>query len=83
MEEDLTQVSFKDPSFLQLYGLSEQNVLQYFCLSQFFDKKSINGELAMQTKFNALELLELQAQAKCVVFACSLFEICSSLIMDA
>ncbi|KAJ3328089.1 Mediator of RNA polymerase II transcription subunit 6 [Blyttiomyces sp. JEL0837] len=63
-EEDLTTVSFKDTTFLQLFGLHEHNALQYFALSpQFYDKNSINERIAMQTRFNQLEAAQLDFRA--------------------
>ncbi|KAI8841331.1 MED6 mediator sub complex component-domain-containing protein [Chytridium lagenaria] len=63
-EEDLTQVCFKDATFLQMYGLNEHNVLNYFAMSpQFYDKTSINERLEMQTRFNQLQASEMDRNA--------------------
>ncbi|KAJ3072425.1 Mediator of RNA polymerase II transcription subunit 6, partial [Quaeritorhiza haematococci] len=54
-ENDLTHVSFKDTNFLQMFGLWEHNVLDYFALSQFYDKSSLNEQIKMQARFNELQ----------------------------
>ncbi|KAI9201892.1 MED6 mediator sub complex component-domain-containing protein [Polychytrium aggregatum] len=63
VEEDLTHVSFKDPAFLGTLGLHEHNALDYFALSQFYDKKSINEEIIMQSRFNQLQANQLNRKA--------------------
>ena len=58
-EEDLTCVSFKDTAFLQMFGLSEINALDYFAQSQFYDPLCINEQLKMQARFNELNAQQL------------------------
>jgi mediator of RNA polymerase II transcription subunit 6 len=53
-DEALSQVCFKDTVFLQSFGLSERNVMDYFALSQFYDPTSINEQFKMQQRFNQL-----------------------------
>jgi mediator of RNA polymerase II transcription subunit 6 len=53
--ETLTEICFKDTVFLQNFGLSQFNVLDYFALSQFYDSSCINEQLKMQARFNQLQ----------------------------
>lgn len=55
-EQDLTSVSFKDTNFLQMCGLFDYNVLEYFSLSQFYDKSCLNEQIKMQARFNELQV---------------------------
>ncbi|ORY40406.1 hypothetical protein BCR33DRAFT_719401 [Rhizoclosmatium globosum] len=63
LEEDPLSVSFKDTVFLEQCGLSYENALEYFRLSQFFDKTSINQQLIMQTKYNQLGTATMDASS--------------------
>ncbi|KND04822.1 uncharacterized protein SPPG_00525 [Spizellomyces punctatus DAOM BR117] len=58
-DQDLTQISWRDPAFLQHFGLGEHNVMDYFALSEFYDKSSINEQLRMQARFNELQTSQL------------------------
>ena len=54
-EELATQVCFKDTGFLMARGLTQENVLEYLSLSQFYDPSCLNEQLRMQGRFsNAL-----------------------------
>lgn len=55
----LLNVSFKDTAFLEVFGLSDQNIISYFALSQFYDKSSLNEQINMQARFNQLSAVEL------------------------
>ena len=56
MEENLTDQSFKDTIFLESFGLSPWNVLDYFSKSQFYDSSCINEQVKMQQRFNTLNV---------------------------
>ena len=58
-EERLATITFKDTAFLQIFGLNEINVLDYFAQSQFYDSLCINEQLKMQARFNELEAQQL------------------------
>lgn len=47
-EDDLTHLSFKDPMWLQAFPLNVHSALDYFALSQFYDKKCNNEIIKMQ-----------------------------------
>ncbi|KAH6582747.1 hypothetical protein BASA61_008377 [Batrachochytrium salamandrivorans] len=61
-EEDLTSVSFKDTAFLQVFGLNEHNALDYFAMSQFYDKSCLNEQLKMQVRHNDLQAQQLDGR---------------------
>lgn len=52
----MTDQSFKDTIFLESFGLSPWNVLEYFSKSQFYDSSCINEQLKMQQRFNTLNV---------------------------
>lgn len=52
----MTDQSFKDTIFLESYGLTPWNVLDYFSKSQFYDSSCINEQLKMQQRFNTLNV---------------------------
>ncbi|KAJ3160934.1 hypothetical protein HDU86_008296 [Geranomyces michiganensis] len=58
-DTDLTQVSWKDTAFIQQHGLNEHSIMHYFALSQFYDRSSLNEQIAMQARFNQLEAASL------------------------
>ncbi|KAJ3005356.1 hypothetical protein HKX48_000729 [Thoreauomyces humboldtii] len=58
-DEDLTHVSWKDTAFIQMYGLNEHTIMDYFSLSQFYDKSSLNEQISMQTRHQADTTLRL------------------------
>ncbi|KAJ3172271.1 Mediator of RNA polymerase II transcription subunit 6 [Geranomyces variabilis] len=58
-DTDLTQVSWKDTAFIQQHGLNEHSIMPYFALSQFYDRSSLNEQIAMQARFNQLEAATL------------------------
>ncbi|EGF78057.1 hypothetical protein BATDEDRAFT_91168 [Batrachochytrium dendrobatidis JAM81] len=61
-QEDLTTMSFKDTAFLQLLGLNEHNALDYFSMSQFYDKSCLNEQLKMQVRHNELQAQQLDGR---------------------
>ncbi|TPX56425.1 hypothetical protein SpCBS45565_g08419 [Spizellomyces sp. 'palustris'] len=62
-DQDLTQISWRDPAFLQHFGLGEHNVMDYFAMSEFYDKSSINEQLRMQARFNELQTSQLDKRS--------------------
>jgi mediator of RNA polymerase II transcription subunit 6 len=52
----MTDQSFKDTVFLESFGLTPWNVLDYFSKSQFYDSSCINEQLKMQQRFNTLDV---------------------------
>ncbi|KAJ3154016.1 Mediator of RNA polymerase II transcription subunit 6 [Geranomyces variabilis] len=58
-DTDLTHVSWKDTAFIQQHGLNEHSIIPYFALSQFYDRSSLNEQIAMQARFNQLEAASL------------------------
>ncbi|KAI9103008.1 MED6 mediator sub complex component-domain-containing protein [Phlyctochytrium arcticum] len=57
--DDLTHISWKDTAFLQMYGLGEHNIMDYFSLSPFYDPSSINEQIRMQARFNQFEASQM------------------------
>lgn len=49
--EDLRHVSFKDVAWLQNFALTEATVLDYFALSQFYERTCNNEVLRMQARY--------------------------------
>lgn len=56
----LLEVSFKDLAWLHAYGLTPHNALEYFSLSQFYDRTCNNEVVKMQTKFNNFEEMNMR-----------------------
>lgn len=55
----LGEIQWRSPEFLHYDGgLGEHNVLEYFALSPFYDRRSNNEIVRMQTQFSSLDLLE-------------------------
>ena len=50
-EEELAFVCFRDVAWLQACPLTADNVLEYFSLSQFYDRTCNNEVLKMQVSF--------------------------------
>lgn len=50
-EEDLRHVSFRDVAWLQNFALTEATVLDYFALSQFYERTCNNEVLRMQARY--------------------------------
>ncbi|KAJ1557298.1 hypothetical protein HK096_008052 [Nowakowskiella sp. JEL0078] len=61
--DDLTQVSFKDTTFLQHFPLDEHNIIDYFALSQFYDRSCINEQVRMQERFLSFSQNDSSASA--------------------
>jgi mediator of RNA polymerase II transcription subunit 6 len=59
--EELAYVCFRDVAWLSSYPLSEASVLDYFALSQFYERTCNNEVLKMQARFtdNAALLTQL------------------------
>lgn len=49
--EDLRHVSFKDVAWLQNFALTETTILDYFALSQFYERTCNNEVLRMQARY--------------------------------
>lgn len=47
---------FYDQNFLNENGLNDANIIQYFSLSQFYDKQCLNEVLKMQSQFANLDI---------------------------
>jgi hypothetical protein len=60
MEESDLHISFIDTNFIQMYGLNEFNAIDYFSLSQFYDRTCNNNVVKMQTRFNSIQELQIQ-----------------------
>lgn len=62
---DLAAVCFRDVAWLQHFTLSEASVLEYFSMSQFYDRTCNNEVLLMQARFtdNTALLSHLQCAA--------------------
>ncbi|EPY52181.1 mediator complex subunit Pmc5 [Schizosaccharomyces cryophilus OY26] len=57
---DLSNIQWRMPEWVQsVGGLRTENVLDYFSFSPFYDHKSNNQMLKMQSQFNALDLGDL------------------------
>jgi mediator of RNA polymerase II transcription subunit 6 len=52
--EDLENVSFRDEAWLSITKLNEDNALEYFSFSPFYERTSNNEILKMQTQYNNL-----------------------------
>lgn len=50
-EEDLRHVSFRDVAWLQNFALTEATILDYFALSQFYERTCNNEVLRMQARY--------------------------------
>lgn len=62
--EDLSQVCFRDVSWLQAFELTNASVMEYFSYSQFYERTSNNEVLKMQARYiNKPE--EMLSQLQC------------------
>lgn len=52
--ENHEHICFRDQAFLDSYTLTDENVLEYFSSSQFYDQTCTNEILKMQTKYTNL-----------------------------
>ena len=52
----MTDTCFKDTIFLESFGLTPWNALDYFSKSQFYDSSCINEQIKMQQRFNSLNV---------------------------
>ncbi|EEB09496.1 mediator complex subunit Pmc5 [Schizosaccharomyces japonicus yFS275] len=60
---DLTSIQWRMPEWVQaMGGLRTENVLEYFSQSPFYDRRSNNQMLKMQSQFNALDLGDMNSQ---------------------
>lgn len=48
----LDEVQWSSPEWVQIYGLRNDNVMDYFALSPFYDRSTNNEVLKMQSNFN-------------------------------
>lgn len=52
MQQDLAHICFRDGAWIQARGgLGAHNVMEYFSLSQFYDRTCNNEVAKMQTQF--------------------------------
>ncbi|ODV79287.1 mediator of RNA polymerase II transcription subunit 6 [Suhomyces tanzawaensis NRRL Y-17324] len=56
MAEQLDEIQWKSPEFIQERGLHTGNVLEYFALSPFYDRTSNNQVLMMQFQFQQIQI---------------------------
>lgn len=61
-QTELAHVCFKDVAWLQHFPLTDDSVLDYFAMSQFYERTCNNEVLKMQARFtdNAALLDQLQ-----------------------
>lgn len=55
MSEEET-LCFYDQNFLSMHPLSSSNVMEYFSTSQFYDRRSLNEILKMQSQFANIDI---------------------------
>jgi len=58
-EQELTAVCFRDAQWLAMNPLVMENVIEYFSISQFYDKTCNNETIKMQSRFNQFETVEM------------------------
>lgn len=56
MADQLDEIQWKSPEFIQERGLHTSNVLEYFSLSPFYDRTSNNQVLMMQFQFQQVQI---------------------------
>lgn len=56
--DEIENTCFRDPAWLQSFPLTRESVLDYFALSQFYDRNCNNEVLKMQTQHSELRDLE-------------------------
>lgn len=56
MADQLDEIQWKSPEFIQERGLHTANVLEYFALSPFYDRTSNNQVLMMQFQFQQIQI---------------------------
>ncbi len=61
-EAQLAFVCFRDVSWLQCFELNASSALEYFSMSQFYDRTSNNEVLRMQSRFTDNQSLADQLQ---------------------
>jgi len=58
MEEDMSQLSFRDDVWLQYYSLNSVSVLDYFSFSGFYDR-TCNNEMVKMQRQSVLKMKEM------------------------
>ena len=60
MSEEIKEETmfFYEPNYLNTMGLSNENALEYFSISHFYDKSCINEIIKMQTQFTKINVEE-------------------------
>lgn len=56
MADEEESMCFFDPNFINAHPLTTGNILEYFSLSKFYDKQSLNEILKMQSQFANIDI---------------------------